>query len=58
MYEETSFNLNFLSNKKIIKEIEKNISFSKIEIDYRDDLSYLFKIRPKDLENLGTLLII
>lgn len=53
LFEKTSFSINILSKKKIINEIEKNINFSIIEIDYGNDLSYFSKIKPKGLENLG-----
>ena len=53
LFKETSFSINILSKKKIINEIEQSISFSIIEIDYGDDLSYFSEIRPKGLENLG-----
>ena len=51
-FEQTSFSMNFLSQKNVYK-IKKEIHFSIIEIDYGDDFSYLSKIKPKGLQNLG-----
>ena len=51
-FEQTSFSMNFLSQKNVYK-IKKEIQFSIIEIDYGDDFSYLSKIKPKGLQNLG-----
>ena len=53
LFKETSFSINILSKKKIINEMEQSISFSIIEIDYGEDLSYFSEIKPKGLENLG-----
>ena len=53
LFEKTSFNINLLSKKKKINEMEKSINFSIIEIDYGNDLSYFSNIKPKGLENLG-----